>query len=317
MGTGKELEMKRERIVVALGRNAIGKTLPEQKAAVVNTAKYLADLIEEKYQVVITHSNASQVGMLHTAMSEYSRLEPEYTRAPMSVCSALSQGYIGYDLQNAIRTELLNRGLFKTVATIITQVSVDPFDEAFNNPSKVIGRYMTREEAEQEQRNGNYVIEEEKGFRRIVASPKPVEIYEIDAIRVLSDAGQVVIACGGGGIPVLQQGTHLKGASAIIEKDIAAAKMAHMLEAEILLILTGIDKVYINFEKEDKQPIDRMSVKEAKDYMAEGQFGKDTMLPKIEAAVEFVSAASGRKAIIADLAHALEAIEGKSGTVIE
>lgn len=308
--------MKREKVVVALGRNAIGKTLPEQKAAVVNTAKYIADLVEEKYQIVVTHSNTSQVGMLRAAMTELCRLEPEYTTAPLAVCGALSQGYIGYDLQNEIRAELLNRGIFKTVATIITQVSVDPFDRAFSKPSKVIGRYMTKEEAEAEEAKGNPVICEEKGYRRIVAAPKPLDIYEIDAVRVLSDAGQVVIACGGGGVPVLAQGTKLRGASAIIEKDMAAAKMAHLLDSDTLLILTEIDKVYLNFGKENQTAIDSMTVKEAEEYIEEGQFGKDTMLPKIEAAIEFVSAGSGRRAIIADLKDALAALQGKAGTSI-
>ena len=308
--------MKKEKVVVALGRNAIGKTLPEQKAAVVNTAKYIADLVEERYQIVVTHSNASQVGMIRAAMSELSRLEPEYTTAPLAVCGALSQGYIGYDLQNQIRTELLNRGIFKTVATIITQVSVDPFDKAFGQPSKVIGRYMTKEEAEAEEAKGNPVIEEEKGYRRIVASPKPVDIYEIDAIRVLADAGQIVIACGGGGVPVLAQGTRLRGASAIIEKDMAAAKMGHLLDYDTLLILTEIDKVYLNYEKENQTALDAMTVKEAKQYSKEGHFGSDTMLPKIEASIEFVSAAPGRRAVIAELKDARAALEGRAGTVI-
>lgn len=308
--------MKREKVVIALGRNAIGKTLPEQKAAVVNTAKHIADLVEERYQVVVTHSNASQVGMIRAAMSELSRLEPEYTTAPLSVCGALSQGYIGYDLQNEIRTELLNRGIFKTVATVITQVSVDPFDKAFSKPSKVIGRYMTKEEAEAEEAKGNPVVCEEKGYRRIVASPKPLDIFEIDAVRVLSDAGQVVIACGGGGVPVLSQGTRLRGASAIIEKDMAAARMAHLLDSDTLLILTEIDKVYLDFGKENQTPVERMTVSEAEKYIEEGQFGRDTMLPKIEASIEFVSAAPGRRAIIADLRDAREAMEGRAGTVI-
>ena len=308
--------MKRERVVVALGRNAIGKTLPEQKAAVVNTARYLADLIEERYQVVITHSNASQVGMIRAAMTELSNLERGYTTAPMAVCGALSQGYIGYDLQNEVRTELLNRGIFKTVVTLITQTSVDPFDKAFSRPSKVIGRLMTKEEAEKEIAKGNHVVEAEGGYKRIVSAPKPVDIFEIDAIRVLADAGQVVIACGGGGVPVLQQGTKLKGASAIIEKDMAAAKMAHLLGYDILLILTEIDKVYLNFGKENQSALDQMTVEEAERYIQEGQFGTDTMLPKVEAAIEFVSAAPGRKAIIAELRDALEALDGCAGTVI-
>ena len=219
-------------------------------------------------------------------------------------------------MQNQIRTELLNRGIFKTVATIITQVSVDPFDKAFGQPSKVIGRYMTKEEAEAEEAKGNPVIEEDKGYRRIVASPKPVDIFEIDAIRVLADSGQIVIACGGGGVPVLAQGTRLRGASAIIEKDMAAAKMGHLLDYDTLLILTEIDKVYLNFGKENQTALDAMTVKEAKQYIEEGHFGCDTMLPKIEASIEFVSAAPGRRAVIAELKDAGAALEGKAGTVI-
>ena len=198
--------MGKEIVVVALGRNAFGTTLPEQKKAVKGAARAIADLVEDKYQVVITHSNGPQIGMLHTAMTEFSRLEPDFTVAPMSVCGALSQGYIGYDLQNTIRTELLERGIYKPVCTIITQVRVDPFDRAFQHPTKVIGRYMEKEEADAEVKKGNFVTQEERGYRRIIPSPKPIDIYEIDSIRTLVEAGQIVIACGGGGIPVLQQG---------------------------------------------------------------------------------------------------------------
>ena len=233
--------MEKKRIVVALGRNSFGVTFPEQQTNVKKAAKAVADLVEAKYQVVITHSNGPQVGMIQTAMTEFARLEPEdRTVAPMSVCGAMSEGYIGYDLQNAIREELLNRGIYKTVSTIITQVRVDPFDIAFSEPSKIIGRYMTKAEAEAEEDKGNYVIEEEPGkFRRIIASPMPIDIYEIDAVKALLDADQVVIAAGGGGIPVLQQGSHLKGASAIIEKDYTAAKLAELVGAETLLFLTA------------------------------------------------------------------------------
>ena len=216
--------MKKKRIVIALGHEALGSTLPEQQKAAARTAKAVADFIREDYQVVITHSNGPQVGMIHTAMNEFCRLYPEYTATPTSVCSAMSQGYIGYDLQNAIRTELLNRGIYKTVSTVLTQVVVDPYDEAFYHPAKVIGRVMTKEEAEEEEKKGNHVTEVEGGYRRIVASPKPMDIVEIDAISALSDADQVVIACGGGGIPVLAQNNRLQGASAVIEKDLAAGK---------------------------------------------------------------------------------------------
>ena len=212
--------MANKKIVVALGRNAFSESFPKQQERVKLAAKAIADLVEEKYDVVITHSNGPQVGMIQTAMTEFSRLDPDRTVAPMSICSAMSQGYIGFDLQNAIRSELLSRGLYKPVSTIITQVRVDPFDRAFNAPSKVIGRLMTKEEAENEKKKGNYVEYEEgdEGYRRIIASPKPIDIYEIDAIKALVDAHQLVIAAGGGGIPVLEQRTGLKGASAVIEK---------------------------------------------------------------------------------------------------
>lgn len=250
--------MKKKRIVIALGHEALGSTLPEQQKAAARTAKAVADFIREDYQVVITHSNGSQVGMIHTAMNEFCRLYPEYTATPTSVCSAMSQGYIGYDLQNAIRTELLNRGIYKTVSTVLTQVVVDPYDEAFYHPTKVIGRVMTKEEAEEEEKKGNHVTEVEGGYRRIVASPKPMDIVEIDAISALSDADQVVIACGGGGIPVLAQNNRLQGASAVIEKDLAAGKLAELLDADMLVILTSVDKVCLNYGKEDEVKLDTL-----------------------------------------------------------
>ena len=252
--------MKKKRIVIALGHEALGSTLPEQQKAAARTAKAVADFIREDYQVVITHSNGPQVGMIHTAMNEFCRLYPEYTATPTSVCSAMSQGYIGYDLQNAIRTELLNRGIYKTVSTVLTQVVVDPYDEAFYHPTKVIGRVMTKEEAEEVEKKGNHVTEVEGGYRRIVASPKPMDIVEIDAISALSDADQVVIACGGGGIPVLAQNNRLQGASAVIEKDLAAGKLAELLDADMLVILTSVDKVCLNYGKEDEVKLDTLSL---------------------------------------------------------
>ena len=254
--------------------------------------------------------------MIHTAMTEFARLSPEYTVAPMSVCGALSQGYIGYDLQNAIRTELLNRGIFKPVSTIITQVRVDPFDEAFGEPTKVIGRYMSEDEARAETAKGNYVVREEQGYRRIVAAPKPIDIYEIDAVRALLDADQLVIAGGGGGIPVLQQGTRLKGASAVIEKDLTAARMADMADADGLLFLTGTEKAAIHYGQPGETFLDRLTVSEARAYMEQGQFEAGSMLPKIEASVEFVSSRPGRKAVITDLSKAKDAMAGKTGTQI-
>lgn len=293
--------MRKKKIVIALGHDALGTTLPEQKNATKKTAKAVVDFIKDDYQVVISHSNGPQVGMIHTAMAEFCRIYPEFTATPMSVCSAMSQGYIGYDLQNAIRTELLNRGIYKPVSTILTQVCVDPYDEAFYHPTKVIGRVMDETEAEAEEKKGNHVVKTEEGYRRIVAAPKPMDIVEIDAIKALLDADQIVIACGGGGIPVLAQDNNLKGASAVIEKDSAAGKLAEMIEAEMLVILTGVDKVCLNFGTKEELRLDEMTVDEAKKYMAEGQFEEGTMLPKIETAVEFIGNSAVKKVLITKL----------------
>lgn len=308
--------MDNKKIVVALGRNAFGETFPEQKANVAKAAKAIADLVEAKYNIVITHSNGPQVGMIQTAMTEFARLDSRYTAAPMSLCGAMSQGYIGFDLQNAIRTELLNRGIYKTVSTIITQVKVDPFDRAFSNPTKVIGRYMTEEEAKAEEAKGNYVVKEDKGYRRIIAAPKPQDIYEIDAVRTLLDAGQIVIAAGGGGIPVLEQRTVLKGASAIIEKDYVAARLAELIDADTLLFLTAADKLVINEGTDKEQSFDTIKASELKEYVNEDNMGAITTLPKVSAAVEFVLAGNERKAVIANLESAKDALAGKCGTTI-
>lgn len=308
--------MKKKRIVIALGHEALGSTLPEQQKAAARTAKAVADFIREDYQVVITHSNGPQVGMIHTAMNEFCRLYPEYTATPTSVCSAMSQGYIGYDLQNAIRTELLNRGIYKTVSTVLTQVVVDPYDEAFYHPAKVIGRVMTKEEAEEEEKKGNHVTEVEGGYRRIVASPKPMDIVEIDAISALSDADQVVIACGGGGIPVLAQNNRLQGASAVIEKDLAAGKLAELLDADMLVILTSVDKVCLNYGKEDEVKLDTLSLADAKKYLAAGEFGEGTMAPKIEAAIDFIGESAIRSVLVTKLNKEAE-ITGGMGTLIK
>ena len=309
--------MKKKRIVIALGHEALGSTLPEQQKAAARTAKAVADFIREDYQVVITHSNGPQVGMIHTAMNEFCRLYPEYTATPTSVCSAMSQGYIGYDLQNAIRTELLNRGIYKTVSTVLTQVVVDPYDEAFYHPTKVIGRVMTKEEAEEEEKKGNHVTEVEGGYRRIVASPKPMDIVEIDAISALSDADQVVIACGGGGIPVLAQNNRLQGASAVIEKDLAAGKLAELLDADMLLILTSVDKVCLNYGKEDEIKLDTLSLADAKKYLAAGEFGEGTMAPKIEAAIDFIGESAIRSVLVTKLNKEAGEITGGMGTLIK
>ncbi len=308
--------MRKKRIVIALGHDALGTTLPEQKSATKRTAKAVVDFIKDDYQVVISHSNGPQVGMIHTAMAEFCRIYPEYTATPMSVCSAMSQGYIGYDLQNAIRTELLGRGIYNPVSTILTQVCVDPYDDAFYHPTKEIGRVMTEGEAEAEEKKGNHVVPVQNGYRRIVAAPKPADIVEIDAIRALLDADQVVIACGGGGIPVLAQGHKLKGASAVIEKDTAAGKLADMVDADRLVILTGVEKVCLNFGTGQEVPLNEMTTAQARDYIEEGQFGEGTMLPKIEAAIDFIGNSAVRSVLIARLAPSGEEIKGIGGTLV-
>lgn len=309
--------MAKKRIVMAIGHKDMGTNLPEQKEAVKRTAKVIADFIQDGWQVAIVHSNAPQVGMIHTAMNEFGKQHDGYSSAPMSVCSAMSQGYIGYDLQNGIRAELIKRGIYKPVSTVLTQVTVDPYDEAFYTPVKVVGRVMSEEEAKEEEAKGNHVKAVEGGFRRIVASPHPVAIVEIDAIKVLMDADQIVIACGGGGIPVMEQGYNLRGASAIIEKDLATGLLAKEIDADVMMILTSVDNVTLNFGTDKEEPIHHMTIDEAKAYMDQGQFEFASMLPKVSASVNFLEAGKGRKAIITSLDKAEESLTGEAGTTIE
>lgn len=310
--------MSEKIVVVALGHRALGTTLPEQKDATKQAAKAIADLVEEGARVVITHSNGPQIGMIHTAMNEFGKAHPNYTFAPMSVCSAMSQGYIGYDLQNSIRAELISRGIYKPVSSILTQVVIDPYDDAFAEPEKIIGRVLTAEEADAEEQKGNFVTKLADGsFKRIVAAPKPQRIVEIETVRALTEAGQVVIAAGGGGIPVLEQGINLHGASAIIEKDLAAGLLAEELNADTLLILTSVEKVSLNLGKDSEEFLDTISVEEARKHMEENQFAPGSMLPKFEAGISFISKGEGRRAIITDIAHAKDGYEEKTGTIIK
>ncbi len=302
--------------VVALGHRALGNTLPEQVEATKKAAKAIADLVEEGTQVAICHSNGPQVGMIHTAMNEFGKAHPYYTFAPMSVCSAMSQGYIGYDLQNAIRQELLSRGIYKPVSTVLTQVVIDPYDDAFAEPEKIIGRVLTEEEAEMEEHKGNFVTKTEEGYRRIVSAPKPQKIVELETIRTLINAGQIVIAAGGGGIPVMEQGIRLQGASAIIEKDFSAGLMAQELNADTLMILTSVERVSLNHEKEDEEFLDQITVEEAKKHMEENQFAPGSMLPKFEAGISFIEKGEGRRTIITDIPHAKDGYREKTGTII-
>lgn len=309
--------MRKKKAVVSLGHQALGYTTTEQWDAVKVTAKALADLMEANYQLTITHSNGPQVSMIHKAMTELRRVYKDYTPAPMCVCSAMSQGYVGYDIQNALRAELLSRGISTPVSTILTQVTVDPYDEAFYEPNKIIGRYMTKDEADAEVQKGNYVTGNvDEGYRRVVAAPKPIDIVEIEAIKALADADQAVIACGGGGIPVIEQQHVLKGASAVIEKDSIAGKLAADLKADILIILTGVEQVYRNFGKAEQSGIEGMNVAEAKQLIAERQFGEGDMLPKIEAAIAYLEAVPAGSVLITSLEKANDAVRGKTGTVI-
>ena len=306
-----------KRIVIALGGNALGNNLPEQMAAVKHTARAIVDLIEEGHQVVVAHGNGPQVGMINVAMTTLSREDPTHPMAPMSVCTAMSQGYIGYDLQNSLREELLNRGMHKAVATILTQVEVNPDDPAFQHPTKPIGTFMTEEEAEEMRRRGNAVMEDAgRGWRRCVASPRPVSIIEIETIRTMVDAGQIAIAVGGGGIPVIREGNHLRGAGAVIDKDFASELLAEELDADNLIILTAVEKVAVNFGKPDQRWLDALTPEQARKYEAQGQFAPGSMLPKVQAAVKFAESKPGRTALITLLEKAKDGISGKTGTSI-
>nr|WP_288827604.1 carbamate kinase [uncultured Clostridium sp.] len=311
---------KKKRIVIALGGNALGNTLPEQMAAVKITSKAIVDLIEEGCEVVVAHGNGPQVGMINNAMSALCREDPKQPNTPLSVCVAMSQAYIGYDLQNALREELVNRNIRHIpVTTMITQIRVDEKDPAFLNPSKPIGHFMTAGQAEEAASKYGYLMKEDagRGYRRMVASPKPQEIIEIEAIRSLVNSGQLVIACGGGGIPVTLNGNHLKGASAVIDKDFASELLAEELDADLLIILTAVEKIALNYGKPDEKWLNNITAKEARQYIKEGHFAPGSMLPKVEAAVKFAESRKGRTALITLLEKAKEGILGNTGTHIQ
>lgn len=310
-----------KRIVIALGGNALGKNLPEQAIAVQNTARAIVDLLEQGNEVVVVHGNGPQVGMIANAMTELTRSDPEkYIPCPLSVCGAMSQGYIGYDLQNALREEMECRGINHGVTTVLTQVEVDQNDPAFANPTKPIGSFMTLEEAEDLKANRGYDFVEDagRGYRRVVASPKPKRIVELDTIECLVDHDHVVVCCGGGGIPVIQTGVHnhLKGAAAVIDKDFAAELLAESLDADYLVILTAVEKVAVNFGKPDQKWLDSLTPDEAREYIGQGQFAPGSMLPKVEACVKFAESKPGRNALITLLDRAADGIAGKTGTVV-
>ncbi len=308
----------KKKVVIALGGNALGNNLEEQMVAVKSTAKAIVDLIEDGNDVVISHGNGPQVGMINIAMSQLHKNDPKYSAVPMSVCVAMSQAYVGYDLQNALREELLTRNINKSVTTIITQVEVNPSDKAFENPTKPIGSFMTKEEADIAVKNGKTVVEDSgRGYREVVASPKPVSIVEIETIRSLVNIGQVVIACGGGGIPVIKEGNHLRGASAVIDKDFASCTLAKELDADCLIILTAVEKAAINYGKPNEKWLANVTTSEMKQYAKEGHFAPGSMLPKVEAAIDFASSKEERYSLITLLEKAKDGIAGKTGTIIK
>lgn len=311
------MKMK-DKIVVALGGNALGNTPEEQLSLVLNTAKPIVDLIEHGHEVILAHGNGPQVGMINLAMSTSANSEAKTPEMPFPECGAMSQGYIGYHLQNAIREELLNRGLNVPVATVITQVIVDKDDQAFQNPTKPIGAFYSEEEAKMLIETKGYQMKEDsgRGWRRVVASPKPVDVAEKETVKALVDHGHVVISVGGGGIPVITEGNKLIGVPAVIDKDFASAKLAEILDADYLIILTAVDQVAINFGKENEKWLSSLSLEEANQYIEEGHFAPGSMLPKVQAAMSFAASKPGRKALITSLERAEEGIEGKTGTVI-
>ena len=315
--SGKGADMKK-RIVIALGGNALGNTLKEQMAAARITAASIVDLVEAGHGIVVVHGNGPQVGMIETAFETAAKADPQFPVLPMSVCVALSQGYIGYDLQNTIRMELDRRGMKTPVATIITQVEVDPGDSAFKSPTKPIGSFMTSDEAELLRARGVPVMEDAgRGWRQVVASPRPVNIIEAETIRAMLAAGQIPIASGGGGIPVAMKDGQYRGMGAVIDKDFSAAKLAELIAADMLIILTAVEKVAVNFGKPDQKWLDTLTAADAERYIAENQFAKGSMLPKVQAAVSFVkSSPHSDGALITLLTKASDGIAGRTGTRI-
>ena len=309
--------MREKKVVIALGGNALGENAKEQKIALAKAAISIVDLVEKGMEIVITHGNGPQVGMIQIAMDELITLIPSYGRVSLPYSVAMSQGYIGIDLENAIKNELAKRKLNKMVTTILTQVEVDKNDLAFKNPSKPIGRFMNEEEANELRKQGLDVVEDSgRGFRTVVASPKPKRILELNSINSLLDAGHVVIACGGGGIPVIKNDDTYEEVSAVIDKDNTSALLGKGLDADYLIILTAVEKVAINFGKENEQWLDELTVDQAAEYIKNGEFGKGSMEPKVEASISFVRDGDGKEALITLLEKVSEALAGKTGTKI-
>ena len=309
--------MEKKKVVIALGGNALGKDVEEQKEAVAKTAKVIVDLAQQGLDIIVTHGNGPQVGMIQNAMDNLVVMHENYKQVPLPSSVAMSQGYIGIDLQNAIKYELYSRNIDGKVSTILSQVEVDKNDPAFENPTKPIGRFLTKEEAEENEANGVRCMEDAgRGYRVVVASPMPQRIRELETIKTLVNAGHIVITCGGGGIPVISENGKLVGVNAVIDKDNASSLLAAQLGADYLVILTAVEKVAINFGKENQEWLSDLTVEQAKEYIAEEQFAKGSMLPKIEAAIRFAESGEGRRTLITLLDKAAEGIAGKTGTVI-
>ena len=309
--------MEKKKVVIALGGNALGKDVEEQKEAVAKTAKVIVDLAQQGLDIIVTHGNGPQVGMIQNAMDNLVVMHENYKQVPLPTSVAMSQGYIGIDLQNAIKYELYSRNIEGKVSTILSQVEVDKNDPAFENPTKPIGRFLTKEEAEENEANGVRCMEDAgRGYRVVVASPMPQRIRELETIKTLVNAGHIVITCGGGGIPVISENGKLVGVNAVIDKDNASSLLAAQLGADYLVILTAVEKVAINFGKENQKWLSDLTVEQAKEYIAEEQFAKGSMLPKIEAAIRFAESGEGRRTLITLLDKAAEGIAGKTGTVI-
>ena len=309
--------MEKKKVVIALGGNALGKDVEDQKEAVAKTAKVIVDLAQQGLDIIVTHGNGPQVGMIQNAMDNLVVMHENYKQVPLPTSVAMSQGYIGIDLQNAIKYELYSRNIDGKVSTILSQVEVDKNDPAFENPTKPIGRFLTKEEAEENEANGVRCMEDAgRGYRVVVASPMPQRIRELETIKTLVNAGHIVITCGGGGIPVISENGKLVGVNAVIDKDNASSLLAAQLGADYLVILTAVEKVAINFGKENQEWLSDLTVEQAKEYIAEEQFAKGSMLPKIEAAIRFAESGEGRRTLITLLDKAAEGIAGKTGTVI-
>ena len=307
-----------KRIVIALGGNALGNTPYEQLALVTETAKPIVDLIAQGNEVIIAHGNGPQVGMINLGMSTAAEAKAIKSDMPFPECGAMSQGYIGYHLQNAIGNELVSRKMDKDVATVVTQVLVDEADPAFQHPTKPVGAFYDKETADRIAAEKGYTMVEDagRGYRQVVPSPKPIDVIEKNTVKALVDNGTVVITVGGGGIPVVRKDGKLYGTPAVIDKDFASAKLAELLDADMLVILTAVEKVAINFGKPDQKNLDELTPEEARKYMAEGQFAPGSMLPKVEAAVKFAESKPGRTSLITLLEKAKDGIEGKTGTAI-